>query len=121
MTTEDLMLDRFFGGSANQVASASVRDSWSRLSDVTPAPLLVDVREPAEFKQGRAKGAKNIPLSQLGRRMQEIPHDRDILLICRSGQRSMQAANFLKQHGWTRLTNVAGGTLAWQRHGLPME
>ncbi|UUZ83102.1 rhodanese-like domain-containing protein [Paenibacillus sp. P26] len=50
--------------------------------------VLIDVRELGEFKGGHIQGAKNIPLSQLNRRLGEIPKDRDLLLYCRSGMRS---------------------------------
>jgi len=83
--------------------------------------LLIDVRETWEYARGHAAGAKNIPLSQLGQRVREIPRDRDVLLICQSGNRSMQAANYLVKQGVTRVTNVTGGTTIWRAHGLPFE
>lgn len=81
--------------------------------------MLIDVREAWEFKQGHARGARNIPLSQLGQRIREVPVDRDLLLICRSGHRSLQAAKFLQAQGWERVTNVSGGMVNWQMRRLP--
>jgi rhodanese-related sulfurtransferase len=59
-------------------------------------------------------------LSQLGQRLNEIPVNRDILLICRSGNRSLQAAKILQQQSWERVMNVSGGMSSWEMHRLPM-
>ena len=81
--------------------------------------LLVDVREADEWAAGHAAGARHIPLGQLLARQVDLPRDREILLICRSGRRSTQAVDVLKKAGHPRPTNVQGGMLAWQRAGLP--
>ncbi len=114
------MLERLFGG-ASKIPSVNPRDAWERLSSGQPAPVLIDVRESWEFNSGHAKGAKNIPLSQLNARVGEIPRNRDVLIICQSGNRSMNAANFLHQQGFTQVTNVSGGTAVWRMHGLPLD
>ena len=81
--------------------------------------LLFDVRETGEFKSGHAVGARSLPLSGLrGRYERELPKERDILIICQSGARSAQACNMLAAAGY-KVTNVAGGTAAWRRAGLP--
>jgi len=82
-------------------------------------PLLIDVREPAEFAMVRAVGARLLPLSTFLGRYRALPTDRPILLICATGSRSGQAAAYLLAHGWTDVVNVSGGTAAWQRAGLP--
>jgi rhodanese-related sulfurtransferase len=84
----------------------------------TPAPLLVDVREPSEFVEFRAEGAVLVPLSTFLLRYRELPQDRPLLMICRTGARSGQATAFLLANGWSDVVNVAGGTLAWERAGL---
>jgi rhodanese-related sulfurtransferase len=114
------MLERLFGGAASPVPSVSVGEVWERLLREKPAPSLIDVREEWEFRGGHARGAKNIPLSQLGKRIGEVPHDRDILLICQSGNRSLSAAKLLQRQGITRVFNVSGGTSAWRLQRLPM-
>ena len=82
--------------------------------------LLFDVRETGEFKSGHAVGARSLPLSGLrGRYERELPKERDILIICQSGARSAQACNMLAAAGY-KVTNVAGGTAAWRRAGLPI-
>lgn len=82
--------------------------------------LLVDVREPLEFAEVRAGGAALLPLSTFILRYQSLPRDRPLLMICRSGARSGQATAFLLTNGWTDVVNVIGGTLAWERAGLPV-
>lgn len=85
-----------------------------------PTPLLVDVREPNEFAVVRAEGAVLVPLSTFMLRHRELPHDRPLLMICQSGARSAQATAFLIANGWADVANVAGGTVAWERAGLPV-
>ncbi|MDH6371514.1 rhodanese-related sulfurtransferase [Paenibacillus sp. PastF-3] len=75
--------------------------------------LLIDVREPDEYKSGFIPGAKNIPLSQLEKRLGEIPKDRDVLLYCRSGMRSKSAASILSKQRYTRLAHLQGGVSSW--------
>lgn len=83
-------------------------------------PLLVDVREPSEFAEVRADGAILVPLSTFMVRYRELPQDRALLMICRTGARSGQATAFLLANGWTDVVNVSGGTIAWERAGLPV-
>lgn len=114
------MFKRLFD-TKSSIPSVSVKEAWERVTTPKTTAMIVDVRETWEFAQGHAKGARNIPLSQLGRRAREIPPDRDILLICRSGHRSLQAAKFLQQQGLEQVTNVSGGMLSWEMHRLPTE
>jgi len=119
------VFERLFSGGA-RVPSINPREAWDQLSAQQSgaahvAPILIDVREPWEFNGGHARGAKNIPLSQRGNRLSEIPRDRDVLLICQSGNRSGTAANFLQRQGMTRVTNVSGGTTVWRMQGLPLD
>lgn len=83
--------------------------------------LVVDVREPHEFRQGHVPSARHIPLGALGTRLKEIPLDREVLVICHSGNRSGVAQRLLLQNGYERVVNVAGGMAAWQRAGLPVK
>lgn len=81
---------------------------------------LIDVREPDEFAEVRAGGAVLLPLGQLADRLDEVPRGRTVYVICRSGARSLRAAELLVAHGLDAV-NVAGGTLAWVDAGLPVE
>ena len=88
-------------------------------AEVPADAVLVDVREPDEWMAGHAPGARHIPLGEVGARYEEIPRDRDVYLICRSGARSARAAQVLAGAGWTTL-NVADGMQGWQSAGRPM-
>ncbi|MBB3111087.1 rhodanese-related sulfurtransferase [Paenibacillus phyllosphaerae] len=76
--------------------------------------VLIDVREAHEFKDGYIPGAKNIPLSALNKRLDEIPEDRSVYLYCRSGARSKRAARVLRSKGYARLTHLKGGIGGWR-------
>lgn len=117
---EVAVFDRLFGG-ASKISSINPREAWERVSQKDSNAVLIDVREPWEYTSGHAKGAKNIPLSQLGRRLAEVPKNREILLICQSGNRSVSAAHFLQKQGHTQVVNVSGGTTVWRMHGLPLD
>jgi phage shock protein E len=69
---------------------------------------IVDVRTPDEFQGGCYPGATNIPLSDLGRRMAEIPKDKPVVLYCASGARSASAARAMKQAGFADVVNAGG-------------
>lgn len=73
--------------------------------------FLLDVREPVELAVDNAPGAVNIPLGQLRSRLAELPRDREILVVCRSGQRAYYATRLLMQNGFAA-KNVSGGMLA---------
>jgi rhodanese-related sulfurtransferase len=70
--------------------------------------FLVDVRSPGEFAGGSAKGAKNIPLDQVSQRINEFKGKEQIVVFCRSGNRSGQAQSILEKNGFSNVTN--GGT-----------
>ena len=76
--------------------------------------VLIDVREHHEFGRGRIPGAINIPLSQLERRMEEIPREKAVFLYCQSGMRSKQAAKRLCRNGYPQLAHLKGGIMAWK-------
>lgn len=78
-----------------------------------PAPLLVDVREDWELAIASLEQAVHVPMGEVPDRLEELPRDRDIVLMCRSGMRSAQVARFLQQEGYERVWNLAGGILAW--------
>jgi rhodanese-related sulfurtransferase len=81
--------------------------------------LIVDVREPNEYAQIRAKGAVLLPLGQLHGRIKDLPRDRELLLMCRTGGRSQNATQFLAANGFANVSNVSGGIVAWYQAGLP--
>ena len=86
-----------------------------------PEVVLIDVREQSEYDAGHIPGVTLIPLGQVPDRMSEIPKDKTVIVTCRSGNRSGQATEFLRQQGYTQVHNMAGGIQAWQQAGLPVE
>jgi hydroxyacylglutathione hydrolase len=93
-------------------------------ADVLQSPgrkgVLVDVREPDEYSTGHVPGALNIPQADLASRLEELPRDQPLLIICQLGMRSLRAAQFLKQAGFTDVATVTGGTSAWLSAGRSM-
>ncbi|HID35374.1 MAG TPA: rhodanese-like domain-containing protein [Anaerolineae bacterium] len=86
-----------------------------------PDVVLIDVREQWEYDEGHIPNIKLVPLGQLPNRLNEIPKDKFVVMTCRSGNRSNQAAQFLRQQGFDNVHNMQGGILAWQQAGLPVE
>jgi sulfur-carrier protein adenylyltransferase/sulfurtransferase len=82
-------------------------------------PLLIDVREPEEWAIAHLPGAQLIPKGELAERVDEITHARDVVLYCRSGSRSAQAARLLLDLGFTHVRNLAGGINAWSERVDP--
>ena len=103
-----------------KVPSIDVAGLRERLK-AAPAPFLLDVREPWEYRAGHVPGAELIPLGELEQRVNEVPRDRAVLAICHSGQRSLAAAGYLLQLGYPSVSNVDGGTAAWIERGFPVD
>ena len=74
--------------------------------------VVIDVREADEYDSGHVPGALFVPLSELEQRVDEVPSGEPVLVICKSGGRSMRARNYLAPLG-RDVTNIAGGTMAW--------
>jgi len=104
------------------VERISVVEAARRLEAAGPdgIPMLVDVREPAEYAQFRATGAVLMPLSVFQLRFSQLPRDRPLQLICAAGQRSLAAGEFLISQGYETVANIEGGSIAWMRAGLPV-
>lgn len=81
---------------------------------------IIDVREPDEFAQVRATGAVNVPMSQIIERIDELPADETLYVICAVGGRSAKVAEYLESRDYD-VVNVEGGTYAWTDAGLPVE
>ncbi|KAF0111163.1 MAG: hypothetical protein FD147_1101 [Chloroflexi bacterium] len=81
---------------------------------------LLDVREQSEWNEAHVEGAVLIPLGELSNRIAEIPANQDVLIICRSGNRSGQARDILRAAGLMRTTSITGGINQWTTIGLPV-
>jgi rhodanese-related sulfurtransferase len=101
--------------------SITVREANARLQDAQRDALLLDVREVYEYVPRHPTGAVNIPMSQLQRRVGEVPQDREVLVICEHGNRSVNVTRFLRAQGVVHAFNVDGGTEEWEQARLPME
>lgn len=81
--------------------------------------FILDVREPDEWRQVHIPGATLIPLRELAERSGEIPQDQEIVVVCRSGNRSAKGRDILREVGFTQVTSMAGGMMEWQSQGYP--
>jgi hydroxyacylglutathione hydrolase len=88
---------------------------WIRERDA----FILDVREPAEFMAAHIHGALSVPQADLVLHLAALPKHRDILVVCRSGARSLRSARFLKALGYARVANLAHGMLGWAEAGHP--
>lgn len=82
--------------------------------------VLIDVREADEYIAGHIPSAASIPLSTITVDFERFRSANDVYVVCRSGSRSMQACEFLVDHGIVNVVNVAGGTMAWQASGCSL-
>ncbi|NTW55940.1 MAG: rhodanese-like domain-containing protein [Chlorobiaceae bacterium] len=84
--------------------------------------VMVDVRElrEAEAKSFDVEGIMVVPLSDFGKRFREIPKNEEVILACRSGNRSLMAAGFLAENGYGKVFNLQDGMMSWDKEGLPI-
>ena len=89
-------------------------------AQVTDDAYLLDVREPDEWAAGHPPGAHHVPMMQVPGRADEIPDDRDVVVVCRVGARSAQVVAYLAGNGYANAVNLDGGMVAWAAAGRPM-
>jgi rhodanese-related sulfurtransferase len=96
------------------------------MQETTPAEVqatddayILDVREPDEVAQARIDRAQHIPLGSLADRIDEVPRDRTVYVMCHVGGRSAQATHYLEAQGFDAV-NMTGGIVEWYRAGLPV-
>ncbi|MCS6848541.1 MAG: rhodanese-like domain-containing protein [Anaerolineae bacterium] len=82
--------------------------------------FMLDVREPFEWDEYHMPGATLIPLGALPSRLNELPKDKPIVVVCRSGNRSQVGRDILLRAGFTAVTSMDGGMRAWRNAGLPV-
>lgn len=93
------------------------REAWER-SERGEA-VIVDVRQPEELDQVSVESAVHIPLGDLPTALSQLPRDSEILVLCRSGNRSAYATEYLLQAGFPKVRNIVGGIIDWANAGLP--
>jgi phage shock protein E len=101
---------------AENLDPAAVEELYQR-NDV----VILDVREDFEYDAGHIPGAILVPLGQIPNRLDEIPKDKTVIAVCRSGNRSSQATNFLREQGFDNVHNMTGGMNAWSQAGYEIE
>jgi rhodanese-related sulfurtransferase len=108
-------------------AAAAPAGIWTEISIQqaaerrTAGAFMLDVREPDEWQQIHIPGATLIPLGELPQRLSELPKDQEIVVVCRSGNRSQAGAEVLAKAGFSGVTSMAGGMNQWSAAGLPVE
>ena len=108
------------GGTATavDVPTIDVKQAFARSKR---GAKLVDVRSSGEFKSGHPKGALSVPPGLIKKDQTGLGRDDDILVICLSGHRSPRQAKTLAEMGFTSVSNVHGGLMAWKKAGLPVK
>ncbi len=113
------------GPNAPALSEISVEELYERIDSADSPSILVDVRSPQEFHGlgGHVKGAKLIPLGELMNDLERLKNyqDKEIIMICASGARSMMAAQLLANAGYKDVRNLIGGMMMWHRKGYPIE
>ncbi len=116
----DARLPTFAGAISHPDRHLSVREVDDTFWAGGERPLVVDVREPEEYRAGHLPGAILLPLRELIERAPDLPRDRRILLVCRSGRRSGRALHWLIEMGFQHVFNLKGGILSWKAAGRPI-
>lgn len=81
--------------------------------------VMIDVRTPQEYAHdGHIPGSRLMPLASVSNRINELPQDRPLIMVCRSGSRSSMACEMLDKAGYSNAINLRGGMIAWKRAGL---
>ena len=83
--------------------------------------FMLDVREQWEYDEGHIPDITLIPMGDIPNRLDELPRDKEIIVTCRSGNRSGQITALLQSNGFTNIHNMQGGILAWESAGLPVD
>jgi rhodanese-related sulfurtransferase len=117
------------GGADEQTTTAIDLDSLPTSVDVdtvrtlqdNPDVFMLDVREPDEYAAGHIPGIVLIPMGEVAERLSEIPEDKTVIVTCRSGNRSGQIADLLREMGYADVHNMEGGIVAWEEAGYPIE
>jgi glyoxylase-like metal-dependent hydrolase (beta-lactamase superfamily II)/rhodanese-related sulfurtransferase len=99
-----------------RVRRISAQEHEARLASASP-PVVIDVRQPGEFRAAHVEGAKHVPLGKVLERRGEIPREGDVVVHCQTGFRSSIAVSLLQREGFTNLLDLVGGFAAWsERH-----
>lgn len=106
------------GGSGGLSATISVDEAYAMYQE---GAFVLDVREVSEWNEYHVPGTTLIPLGELASRINEVPRDQPVVVICRSGNRSQQGRDILFNAGFTQVTSMDGGVNEWRASGYPIE
>ena len=98
-------------------AEISVDEAYTMYEE---GAFVLDVRTPEEWVEYHAPNTTLIPLDELEARLDEVPRDQDVVVVCRSGNRSQVGRDILKQGGFTQVASMAGGLKTWRAAGYPI-
>lgn len=96
-------------GENQSINVGKAQDMWEKQE-----AIIIDVRTQAEYDQGHIPRVALIPLDQLGTRLGEVPKEEKVLIICRSGSRSLQATQLLRDKGYMNVYNITEGMNGWK-------
>lgn len=123
-----LLLAACGGGEAETAVSVDINALPDTVDVSTVAAIkdqegvwVLDVREQSEYDEGHIPGVTLIPMGEVPNRLSEIPTDQQVIVTCRSGNRSGQITEYLREQGFTNVHNMEGGILAWQAAGFEVE
>lgn len=116
-----MLLWSFFGNRLRGIKDVDLAEALQLINHKNA--LVLDVREESEYKSGHILNAKWIPLGKLSDRTGELERyrEQDIVVVCRSGNRSASACAVLVKKGFAQAVNMSGGVMAWQKSNLPLE
>ena len=104
---------------AAEIPTIEVKEAFARSKR---GAKLIDVRSAREYAHaGHPKGARSVPPQLIKKDQTGLQRDDDVLVICLSGHRSPRQAEALVQMGFSKVTNVRGGLMAWKKAGLPVK
>jgi rhodanese-related sulfurtransferase len=112
----------WLSGASSSAASALITPAEYQSQFISSGAdhMLIDVRTTQEYAGGHIAGSVNIALDTIASRLNDIPRDQPVVLYCRSGNRSAQAARILAEAGYTNVRDL-GGIIAWTAQGYPVE
>ena len=118
LSVDTAPVDASYGATSYQALPPDEAADW-----LARGALAVDVREPQEYALGHVPEAINLPLGSLAARLAELPREREIVLVCNTGNRSSLAAQLLLREGYdgAKVANLEGGIGAWRVQGLMVE
>jgi rhodanese-related sulfurtransferase len=112
------------GGTSNNASTTSLPKEISVSEAYTKyqqGAFFIDVRTQEEWNEYHAPNTSLVPLDQLPARLNELPKDKEIVVVCRSGNRSQQGRDILLNAGFTQVTSMTGGLSDWRASGYPIE